>query len=190
MLNTFTSQPIQDTNGSYIKWNYSEELHTLQETEELRAGNKLRTSVADSLEFCLHQGLPQFKGCEPTVDFIRRIDTLFDIMNSRNALGKYCKAPLCPSIVHIWSQVLEDTRDYIAGLRDKTGTPITATNRKTGFIGFLVAIQAVTAIFQEHIVGSPNSPPPLKYLLTHKLSQDQLEHFFGCICLYWFGQTR
>jgi hypothetical protein len=58
---------------------------------------------------------------------------------------------------------------------------VTATNRKTGFIGFLVAIQAVTVIFQEYVVGSHNSTPPLKYLLTHKLSQDHLEQCFGCI---------
>ena len=52
------------------------------------------------------------------------------------------------------------------------------SRRKTGFIGFLVAIKSIEGIFCEW-VEPENSP--LRYLLTYKLSQDHLELFFGAI---------
>ena len=55
------------------------------------------------------------------------------------------------------------------------------TNCKTAFLGFLKAIQSVTALFTDIVIGSPDHPPRLKYLLTYKLSQDHLELFFGCV---------
>ncbi|CAL9693995.1 unnamed protein product [Knipowitschia caucasica] len=52
-------------------------------------------SVADALEYCnQHLQLPQFRGCEETVDFLRTIDAAFDVLNSRNPLGKGYKAPM------------------------------------------------------------------------------------------------
>ena len=52
------------------------------------------------------------------------------------------------------------------------------TRRKTGFIGFIMAIDSVTALFNRLIL---QQQPSLKCLLTYKLSQDFLEIFFGCI---------
>ncbi|KAJ4936678.1 hypothetical protein JOQ06_001265, partial [Pogonophryne albipinna] len=86
------------------------ELNKLQEAQGLRLGNKLKmahirwekqkmkvelasqvfsSSVADALEFCNTQlHLPQFRGCEETVEFLRTIDAAFDALNTRNPLGK------------------------------------------------------------------------------------------------------
>ena len=58
---------------------------------------------------------------------------------------------------------------------------MTATNRKTPFLGFAMAIEAVTGLFNDLV--KPTENPPLRYLLTYKLSQDHLEHFFRCIRL-------
>ena len=44
----------------------------------------LSDSVADSLQFCLDQEIPGFQGCQGTIEFIRTLNALFDIMNSRN----------------------------------------------------------------------------------------------------------
>jgi hypothetical protein len=52
------------------------------------------------------------------------------------------------------------------------------TRRKTGFIGFLVAINSIKGLFQDLVAGDQ---PPLKYLLTYKFSQDHLELFFGAV---------
>lgn len=49
------------------------------------AAQTFSNSVAEAIQFCdkvLH--LPQFSSSEATVDFIKNIDILFDILNSRN----------------------------------------------------------------------------------------------------------
>ena len=52
------------------------------------------------------------------------------------------------------------------------------TRRKTGFLGFLVAINSTKGIFNTLVEADK---APLKYLLTYKLSQDHLELFFGAV---------
>jgi len=59
------------------------------------AAQTLSQSVADALQFCLKElQLPEFKGCEATIEFIRSIDILFDFLNSRNLYGQGYKTPL------------------------------------------------------------------------------------------------
>lgn len=41
-------------------------------------------SVASSIQFLMDQKVPQFQGAKPTIDSIRRMNTLFDIFNSKN----------------------------------------------------------------------------------------------------------
>lgn len=41
--------------------------------------------MADALEELHKRGLEDFKGCLPTIKFIRKINLLIDIMNSRTA---------------------------------------------------------------------------------------------------------
>ena len=87
-----------------ISWKFIELLHAYQQVEGGRLGNKLSskhlewrrlkmkvslaaqtlsTSVADALQFLIEAGYHDFRDCTATVTFIRTIDTLFDIFNSR-----------------------------------------------------------------------------------------------------------
>ena len=52
------------------------------------------------------------------------------------------------------------------------------TRRKTGFIGFLVAIRNTQNLFASLV---ERNEAPLKYMLTYKFSQDHLELFFGAV---------
>ena len=52
------------------------------------------------------------------------------------------------------------------------------TPKKTGFVGFLVASESTKGIFHDLVERDLAS---LKYVLTYKLSQDDLEFFFGAI---------
>ena len=112
----FSKDIIFDKDGGKIMWSYVDTLHKLQEKEGLHLANKLKLahihwhsqkmkvklaaqvlsqSVADAIEFLdtkLH--LPEFKGSGPTVKFIRIIDRLFDLLNSRNPSACGFKAPL------------------------------------------------------------------------------------------------
>ena len=191
---------IKDEKGGKINWQYIKQLHKLQETEGLRLANKLKAahvnwhkakmkvnlaaqtlsaSVADALEFCnVELKLPQFSGCEATVHFLRTIDRLFDLLNSRNPLAKGYKSPLNGSNFNYWKPFLDQARAYVIGLTDYHGTPMYKTRRKTAFVGLLCTIDSVLGIYNEY-VAVVNAP--LKYLLTYKISQDHIELFFGAV---------
>ena len=191
---------ILDKDGGKILWQYLVDLHKLQNDEGLRLGNKLKkahiqwkqqkmkvnlaaqslsSSVADAIEYCATiLKFPQFQGSEATVKFLRMFDHLFDVLNSRNPLAKGYKSPLRVRNQHIWDPFLNEAFTYISGLKEPSGTPMTTSRRKTGFVGFLTAIKSTKEIFNE-MVGKESAP--LKYLLTYKLSQDHLELFFGAI---------
>ena len=55
----------------------------------------LSSAIANALEFLKDDlKLPESKGCGPTIQFIRKIDRVFYILNSRNPYGKGFKSPL------------------------------------------------------------------------------------------------
>ena len=98
-LNTLT----QD--NQLISWRYIERLHQLQEEEGLHLANKLSArnvvdwrkhkmkvllatqtlscSVADAMDFLAQIGDEDFQGSKATVAFIRTVDRVFDVFNSR-----------------------------------------------------------------------------------------------------------
>lgn len=191
---------LLDNKGNKIEWRYIVQLAKLQEAESLRAGNKLRLrhidyykmkmkvnlaaqtlsqSVADALEFCLKElQLPEFEGCEATIEFIRSIDILFDFLNSRNPYGQGYKAPLTIKNEHIWRSRIEELLTNISTLRNGENKLMFSSTRKVGFLGMYSACLAVISIYEKY-VKAPNSQ--MKYLLTYKLSQDHLELFFCAI---------
>ena len=139
------------------------------------AAQSLSSSVADAIEYCTNVlKLPQFKGSEATVKFINTTDDLFDILNCRNICAKGYKAPLCVNNKSSWLPFLYKASSYIKGkgLRNEVGNLMYNTKRKTGFVGFFLAIESVKLLFQE-LIGKTD--PPMNYLLTYKFSQDNLK---------------
>ncbi len=148
LRNTMAEAPSLQTTSGKIKWQYIVELNKLQETEGLRLGNKLKmahirwerqkmkvklatqvfsSSVADALEYCnKHLHLPQFSGCEETVDFLRTIDAAFDVLNSRNPLGKGYKAPMRTSNKECTEKILLKAEKLLLDLKDAKGVPLHA----------------------------------------------------------------
>lgn len=193
-----TVSHLFDGDGNYVKWAYIKALEALQRKEGLRLGNKLTNahvkwekqkmkvmlavqalsaSVADALEFCENElKLPEFKGASGTARFIRIFDQLFDMLNSRNRLAKSFKAPLSKQNEACWRLFFCKAKAYIMAVKDPKGQPILESAKKTGFAGFLVKIESTEKIFDK-LVGQGD----LKYILTHKMSQDHEETFFGCI---------
>ena len=195
---------LLDHENKQICWGYIEALSNLQESEGLRLANKLTkshirwyqqkmkvnlaaqvfsSSVADALEFSTkvikeENIKKQFVGCEATVTFIRVINRLFDVLNSKNPYAKGTKAPMSANNKDEWSRFFYMAYNYILGLKNQSGTKIIKTKRKTGFIGFLVGIKSFQGIFHD-LVEIPNAP--LNYILTYKYSQDHLELFFGAV---------
>ena len=77
-----------------------------------------------------------------------------------------------------FSASVADANDYIMGLKNTSGDLMYTTRFKTGFIGFMVAIESMKGIFAELV---ERKEAPMKYILTYKFSQDHLELFFGAI---------
>lgn len=199
-----TVEVLVREDGQQIRWRYIEELHKLQEKEGLRLGNKLKmahiqwrnqkmkvslaaqlfsSSVADALEYCEQElKYPQFSGCAATVQFLRTTDAAFDVLNSRNPLGKGHKAPIKPTTKHRAMGILQETESLLCGLkmkgRDNTLVHVHCTQKKTPIYGFIACGRSVMGI-HEDLVKQPAAP--CRYLLTYKLSQDHLELFFSAV---------
>jgi len=193
-------QILQDESGNQIKWDYLVKLERLQATEGLRAGNKLTerhiswtkqkmkvnlaaqtlsSSVADALEFCRDDlGMHEFQDCAATVRYIRILDRVFDLLNSRNPLAKGYKAPLRCSNEVFWRPFVSEAKSYLWELRMANGDRVCETNRKTGVIGLIACLTSYCDLFDKLVAASA---APLKYLLGYKFSQDHIELFFGAI---------
>ena len=118
-----------NSNDHKIQWQFFKKLQDLQEKEGLSLGNKLKSahinwyqqimkvnlaaqtfsaSVADAIEYCgTVLKLKQFEGCKATVHFIRIIDRLFNVLNSRNPFAKGFKSALQVSNQTAWKPFLE-----------------------------------------------------------------------------------
>ena len=201
MRNTLAEKKVLiDCDQHEIKWQYIKDLQELQGKEGVRAGNRLSdrhiqwsqqkmkvrlaaqtlsSSVADSLEFCQKDlCIPNFKNCTATVKFIRIVDRLFDVMNSRNPLGKGYKSPLFKHNETYWRPFLMEAIQYLKGLKLADGQPLCNSVRKTGPVGFIASSISIMHLFDSNVKAGLH---PLRYLLTYKLSQDHLELFFAVV---------
>ena len=199
--NTFADGNILiDGEGGTINWKHIVDLHSLQENEGLRLANKLKSShiswerqkmkvnlaaqcisssVADALDFCCsHLKLAQFQDSQATSKFLRIFDRLFDILNSRNPFANNFKAPLRRSNFGYIDNFLTMAFSYIMELKDKAGKRVLESRRKTGFLGLLIAIRSLQAMYYMHV--SPSNSH-LKYIISYKMSQDHLELFFAAV---------
>lgn len=97
--------------------------------------------MADALEFCARNGLPEFEGCEATVKFLRTFNRLFDVMNSRNLQSSGYKHPLNGKNFKEICMQLKKDGDYLKNLEcPNKGIKIVDSSRKNGFRGFLILI--------------------------------------------------
>ena len=178
-----------------FRWEFIKCLNQLQTEEGLRAGNSLKTShvewkrqqmkvnlavqvisrsVSDAIAYCREDlKLQQFQGSEATCHFLKQFDLLFDIMNSKNLLGKGFKSPMKTSNELYWKPQFVSAASYILGLKTLTGMQIVRSPRKAGFLGFLCNLKAFTSLFENCVTNGP-----LDFLLTFKFSQDHIELLF------------
>ena len=186
---------LVDPDGKRIEWEFIKKLEEVQKTEGMRAGNKLKKdhihwhrqkmkvnlatqtlsrSVADAIDFCRDSlKYPEFQGSEATTKFIRTIDSLFDIMNSRNIYGKGTKSPMMESNHLQWNKIFSDALPYLSHISDLKGTKMIFSLRKSAFIGFILNIHSFQFLYISLVEAGK-----MKYLLTYKVSQDHLELFF------------
>ena len=136
----------------------------------------LSASVADAIEFFMRFGHPSFQYAEGTIEFIRIIDKLFDVLNVRNPFGKGFKTPLRLSNCSVWGSVIESSITYLIKLKCGDGTPLVKHRRKTFIIGFITSALCAKKLAMDLMLKHE-----FQYFLTYKFCQDHLELLFACI---------
>ena len=189
-----------DSEGNVISWHFFSSLREIQEDEGFNLANKftskhfefqkrkmnvalaaqtLSSSVADSIDF-LNGAMKheKFQQSEATVKFVRVIDRLFDMLNSRSPIGKGFKQPLRPETRETWEEILKTTAVYLLGLKTPQKDKLLSTHKRNTFIlGFVTCIKSTLEMTKEMF----STADPFKYLLTHKYSQDHIELLFSCV---------
>lgn len=193
---------IYQSNGvkQCIRWCYIESLIRLQDSDSLKLANKLSLrhlyykrfimkvklaaqifsrSVADAIDFLRDDlQLHAFQGSEPTTDFIRKIDAMFDLLNSRHPFAGGSKAPLRIFNEETWKREIEAYKAFLYSLCDLQGKPLRLIGRKVPICGFIVTLSSVSTISSQLL-----SVHNFKFVLTYKMSQDHIEILFSKIRL-------
>ena len=110
------------------------------------AAQILSRSVANAFEFASNDlRLQQFADVTATIEFIRVIDHLFDILNSKSIFAKEYKSVLCVSNDIFFRRFLIEAKDYLLQLR-LGDLPMHETPRKTTVLGFVATIWDYTIL--------------------------------------------
>lgn len=189
---------FMDASNRCIKWSHLKNLYDIQDKEKLHLANKLRkshiffknqkmkvrlasqlfsNSVADALNFCCELQIAGFDDVEGTVEYLKTINNLFDVLNSRHMAQLHYKKPVCPGNKDKVFETLEKAKRCLTSIKLSDGTKAIITPRKTGFIGLLVCIESLKALYIQLI----EKDQKLKYIPAYKISQDHLELMFGHI---------
>lgn len=140
------------------------------------AAQSLSSGVADAIEYLQKKG-EIFQKSESTVYFIRQIDRLFDILNSRIPFAKGYKSPINAGNIKTIESVFNNTIDYLRTLMIEE-SPVYLSGRKMFVLGFIVDMKSTLEMSYKLLYKNQN---PLKFVLTYKASQDHIELFFACV---------
>ena len=157
---------FKSSKNKNIEWKFIYELFKLQEEEGFTIVNHVKwqkqkmkvklaaqtfsSSVADALEFLMKDmKLPKFADCFGTIEFIRNIDRLFDILNSRLPFAKGFKSPLNLSNIQYKEKIIKDICYYLLSLQDNNNKPFINHRRKTFVIGFVSTAKSIIMLTKE-----------------------------------------
>lgn len=193
-----TRGTIYDEDGNPIKWDLMKNLHTLQSNGYFHLANKLGTkhinwhqgkmnvklaaqtmseSCAVAIEHLSTMNHPGFINCDATVKFLRIVNIIFDILNSRSLFSYGYKRPLMSNTAENILRFSNMAIKYLLNLKfEPDAQYIIESMSKTGPLGMIVNLRNLKHIYKEFIETGY-----LKYLLYYKLSQDHLEVFFSSI---------
>lgn len=198
-----------DKNGRIIKWEFIVRLCKLQDTEGLHLANKLSkrhvefkrhimkvriaaqtlsNSVADALDYCNHiLKLPGFKDSDATSDFLRMINTSFDVLNSRNLCEQQFKKPLNKTNYQEIYTFTIKAIEYVSNLKIENPDQdlVVNSSRKTGFLGLILGLKSIDILYWKYIDSGI-----LSFLPYYKLNQDHLELFFCAVRSKLGGNTN
>lgn len=185
-----------DSSGLPIEWKYFEKLVELKDKENFvchkmtkqhinfsqhsmkvfLAAETFSRSVAQSMKSLMVKGHPDFEHAAGTIEFIERINDLFDILNSdsQRPVNRF-KSALSAQTDHSVFQFLNETSNYIRGLTlEPAGKKIIDSKIKVGFKGMIINIENVIAIYNDLVKTNK-----IEEFHVRRLGQCPLESFFS-----------
>ena len=120
--------------------------------------------------------IEQFIESEPTAKFIRFMNNIFDVLNSKKKFDRDSKKPLSKENEHDFKLLFKANVDYLLGLKLSSGKKLVDTPRSRAFVGFVSLMKSIEYMFNSYVLTGH-----LEYLLTFKLSQDHLGLIFYII---------
>lgn len=93
------------------------------------------------------------KDSEASEEICRRINQLFDILNSSSTLACGDRAPITRENWHVIKSTLEQSACFLKQLKAKNGKYIKDGRRKVFVAGFTIAIKSVMDLSREMLFG-------------------------------------
>lgn len=190
-----------------LKWDLLEKLAKKQDADNFELGNKLTqrrhimwklspmtvsyavetisNSVADVLEQLCEDKCDDYVGCESTVQFIRLMNNLFDVLNYGDGkkTNNHFKQPMCESTMPAFLELFDQFREFvnemsveIRGIKRPIKTYFRGKNKFMGFFGFLQNITSLIGIYTDYVQNGT-----LDVFYAFQFSQDHLETYFSLI---------
>lgn len=135
------------------------------------AAQLMSNTIAKSLQYFGQQNLLKSKDWQDTSNFISLVDSWFDLFNSRTP-NDIKKAKAAYGIhLEYQNQILSEMLT-------------TAKNMRVGEKGSLYPFQKgiiLSCTSLSSLFAMVSQRYNVKYIMTYRLNQDGLEHFFGCI---------
>lgn len=215
--NTLANKKIIFYEGAKeIKWEYIERLHEFSEKHDFNvhkinkkhiqwkrnsmnvgvANETMSKSVADALEFLMGCGLDDFSGATHTIEFIRMVDRLFNVLNSKtmakedifkralnanNKMAVFNFLQSCIECIKKLTVVEENTRTKVTSIKS-----ILQSRNKAAFCGIIINIKSLMSIFHEYV----DEKQVFLKIPTYCFLQDTLELFFARIRAQSRGNTN
>lgn len=149
------------------------------------ATQTISRSVADVLEQLQSDGYEDLNHAEKTIEFLRNINDIFDLLNfaEGDEINDWYKRPLSTTNAQYIFEFIERMLGYIENLevnqKNKNSVvrkTIFESRAHMGFFGMHVTLTSLKGMYKDFVRDGP-----LDVLYTKQFSQDHLETFFSLI---------
>lgn len=204
---------IFDRDNQKIEWRYFESLIAFSEKNDFRthkinkkhiqwkrnsmnvsvAVQTLSDSVANSMEFLMQQNHPEFEGASATINFIRIMNKLFDIFNTKhlrsanvfkcalNERNKRIIFDFLQGTIKYFEELMINKEQYVKNKKNPKRAvekvekiSILKSRNKTAFRGFIIDMYSLMFMYREYI----EEQDILQTIPTYYMLQDAVELFF------------
>lgn len=98
----------------------------------------LSNSVAESMQFLMQEGYEEFSNAAATIKFIRTMNNIFDVMNSKRIVASdIFKSAINPLNQEYIFKYFDEVTAYLKALKLPKGKTVVSSKKRTSFTGFI-----------------------------------------------------